>query len=124
MGDLTRAATGDLRHHPFNSTTGAEPMPDTKRPMCCWTRCDNEQGTGTWTEINGETLPICEEHWYGNLDAERRRLRDENERLRQVATAMTALSKRLIREAARLVIDPMASLDVQAVKDAEAVLRG
>lgn len=53
----------------------------TERPTCCWTHCDNEQGVGTWTEINGETLPVCEEHWYGNLDAERRRLRAEVERL-------------------------------------------
>jgi len=99
-------------------------MHDTVRTMCCWTHCKNEQGVGTWTQINGETLPVCEEHWYGNLDAERRRLRDENERLRKVATEMTALARKLIRDKAQLCIDPFASLDAEAVKDAEAVLRG
>lgn len=57
-------------------------MHDTVRTICCWTHCKNEQGTGTWTEINGEALPVCEEHWYGNIDAERRRLRAEVEQLR------------------------------------------
>lgn len=46
------------------------------------------------------------------------------EQVRAVAVTMTALAKRLIREAAGLSIDPMRSVDVQAVKDAEAVLRG
>ena len=54
----------------------------TDRPTCCWTHCDNPQGSGTWTEINGEALPVCEDHWYGNLDAEIRHLRDDVERLR------------------------------------------
>lgn len=57
------------------------------RPTCCWTHCDNEQGRGTWTEINGETLPVCEEHWYGNLDAERRRLSAEVEKVRSLKNA-------------------------------------
>lgn len=48
----------------------------------------------------------------------------DNERLRTVATEMTALAKRLVRAAAQHVIDPMASLDVDAVKKAEAVLHG
>jgi hypothetical protein len=46
------------------------------------------------------------------------------EQVKAVALAMTALAKRLVREAAGLSIDPMRSVDVQAVKDAEAVLRG
>lgn len=54
------------------------------RLTCCWTHCDNPQGTGTWTEINGEALPICEDHWYGNLDNERRLLREENRTLRNL----------------------------------------
>ncbi len=53
------------------------------RPQCCWTHCENVQGVGTWTEINGETLPVCEEHWFGNIDRERRELREQNELLRQ-----------------------------------------
>lgn len=51
-------------------------MAVTDRPQCCWTHCENEQGAGTWTEINGETLPVCEEHWFGNLARERRMLRE------------------------------------------------
>ena len=54
------------------------------RPTCCWTHCDNPQGSGTWTEINGEALPVCEDHWYGNLDRERRELRAEVDLLRSI----------------------------------------
>lgn len=63
-------------------------MPDTMRATCCWTHCDNEQGVGTWTEINGEALPVCEEHWFGNIDAERRHLRAEVEQLRALGQAL------------------------------------
>ncbi len=52
----------------------ADRVAATYRPQCCWTHCENEQGTGTWTEINGETLPVCEEHWFGNLDRKGRDL--------------------------------------------------
>jgi hypothetical protein len=40
------------------------------RVKCCWTNCENEQGSGTWTQITTSdgpfTLPVCEEHWFGN----------------------------------------------------------
>ncbi len=45
-------------------------------PVCCWTHCDNPQGRGTWTDINGEALPVCEAHWWGNIDFKRRKLED------------------------------------------------
>lgn len=47
-----------------------------ERPVCCWTHCDSPQGVGTWTEIYGEALPVCEEHWWGNISRDRRKLED------------------------------------------------
>lgn len=62
------------------------------RTTCCWTHCDNEQGIGTWTEINGETLPVCEEHWYGNWTKEKRQLQTRLDLLRERVAAIAALA--------------------------------
>lgn len=42
-------------------------MSDSAERSCCWTHCANSQGIGTWVDINGEMLPVCEEHWPGRL---------------------------------------------------------
>lgn len=67
------------------------------REVCCWTNCDNEAGSGTWTQIDvpqvgsspmQATLPVCEEHWFGNWDHERRRLTEENGALLDILVAL------------------------------------
>lgn len=64
----------------------------TDRETCCWTHCDNPQGVGTWTEIDGEARPVCEEHWYGNWTRKNDRLTAENARLRALLAEITALA--------------------------------
>lgn len=59
--------------------------------VCCWTNCNQPQGGGTWTEINGETLPVCEDHWYGNWTRIERGLTAEVTELKRRLSRVTAL---------------------------------
>jgi hypothetical protein len=85
MAGTTRPFLSTVAFAPGLLAWTLNPLERTRRttmadsPVCCWTHCDQPQGVGTWTEINGETLPVCEDHWYGNIDRERRRLTAEVE---------------------------------------------
>jgi hypothetical protein len=66
---------------------------------CCWSNCKNPAGSGTYTTIEvpqigttpmTATMPVCEEHWFGNWVAERHRLRAEVAGLRQVLESVLA----------------------------------
>lgn len=68
---------------------------------CCWTNCENPAGGGTHTMIDVPqpgttpmvcTLPVCEDHWFGNWHRDRRRLEAEIALLRHRLSAISALS--------------------------------
>jgi hypothetical protein len=75
------------------------------RPICCWTHCDSPQGRGTWSEINGEALPVCEEHWFGNWHHERAKLRLAVQKVRRRVSACIEHDKFLPPEDVLVILD-------------------
>ncbi len=69
--------------------------------VCCWANCHSPAGSGTHTQIEVPqiaaapmtvTLPVCEEHWFGNWHRECRELQATIDLLRQRLVAIAALA--------------------------------
>jgi hypothetical protein len=99
--DTVEAATDP----PYSDAGHSEQSDDTKggvvRDVCCWTNCDNPAGGGTWTQIDvpqsgtepmHATLPVCEQHWYGNWDTANRNIQVEIALLRQRLAQIAVLA--------------------------------
>lgn len=75
--------------------------PSSTLDVCCWSNCGNPAGGGTHTmidvpQVGAEpmrvTLPVCEEHWYGNWVRQDNEAQTELALLRQRLSQIAALA--------------------------------